>query len=267
MSIGNYLKLIGDIKLLSPEEEVTLAKKVEKGDRKARDKMVRSNLRLVMSLAHRHMGRGLSYMDLIQEGNIGLITAVDKFDWRRGFKFSTYATWWIRQGMTRALADKSRTIRVPVHMVEHINRYYRMKMTYEAKHGKFPTKKQYLEKLEIDETRLDLIERNLKRVLSLDKAVTVDGTMFSDFLIDTKADTQQEAGWELVKDDISNEVKKLPRRERKVLEHRYGINGKERLTLDRLGAIFKITRERVRQIEIKALEDLKSSHRFDGLEN
>lgn len=267
MSIASYLKSIGNIKLLTPEEEVTLSKRIEKGDKKAREKMIISNLRLVMSLAHKHMGRGLSYMDLIQEGNIGLMTAVDKFDWRRGFKFSTYASWWIKQGMTRALADKSRTIRVPVHMVEHTNRYYRMKMTYEQEKGRLPTKKEYLKELKLDETKLTLIENNLKRMLSLDRSVNNgEDTMYSDFLVDDKASPFGEASWEIIKETMTKEIAKLPKRERTVLEHRYGINGKERMTLDQLGDMFSITRERVRQIEIKALIDIKKTRKFDGLE-
>lgn len=257
MGIGNYLELIGNIELLTPEQEVELAKRIQDGDKEAEELMIKSNLRLVMSIAKKYMGKGLDYMDLVQYGNLGLIKAVEKFDWRRGFKFSTHAAWWIRQAITRAIADKARSIRIPVHMVEHKNRYYKMKMTMENEEGRTPTDEEYLKELKVDEDKLELIKEISKSIYSLDKPIrNEDGALFSDFIVSEEKSVVNEAEELSVKESLIKRIDELPHRESKVIKMRYGINS-DRYTLDEVGEKFGITRERVRQIENEALDRLK----------
>lgn len=251
--------MLGDIRVLTAKEEVELAKKIEKGDKKARDTFIKHNLRFVISIARNYMGKGLPFMDLIQEGNIGLITAVDKFDWRRGFKFSTHGMWWIRQAITRALADKSRTIRVPVHMVEHMHRYFKNKMQYEAEKGREPTEEEYCKILKVTPEKLELVKTSFKTIYSLDKVVHNDAfgqTLFSELIADERPSVEDEAELDNLKEIVRAKVETLPKRERRVIKLRYGI-GVDKMTLDEVGKEFGITQERVRQIEVEALIKLK----------
>ena len=258
-SLRLYLRSIGSVDLLTAPEEVALAKRIERGDMDAKRHMVEANLRLVVSIAKSYLGRGLSLLDLIQEGSLGLIRAVEKFDYRRGYKFSTYATWWIRQAVTRALADKSRTIRIPVHMVEKLNRVVHVERNLVQKLGREP------EPQEIG-TELGWTGREVREVLrvsqmpvSLEKPVgDEDDSEVGDFVADDNVESPFEtASDNLQREDVQRALAVLPVRDREVLELRYGLNGRKPMTLEEVGVAFGVTRERIRQIENNTLKRLK----------
>jgi len=264
-----YLKEIGKVPLLTAEEEVELAQKIEKGSLKARQKLIRSNLRLVVSIAKRYVGRGLTFLDLIQEGNQGLMRAVEKYDWRRGYKFSTYATWWIRQAITRAIADQARTIRIPVHMVETINRLYRTSRKLMQELDREPTPEEIAEELEMSPQRVREILKISQSTTSLEKPVGDDGdSLLGDFIQDTSHPSPDEsASKELLKENIKEVLDTLAEREAKVLKMRFGLGGYKPMTLEEVGKAFGVTRERVRQIECKALRKLKHPSRRKKLQD
>jgi len=266
--VRQYLREIGKYPLLDAEEEVELAKRFEKADKKAKDKLTESNLRLVVSIAKKYIGRGLSLLDLIQEGNQGLIRAVEKYDWRRGFKFSTYATWWIRQAITRAIADQARTIRIPVHMVETINKIYRTSQRLMQQLGREPTPEEIGEELDLSGDRVREIFKISQETTSLQTPVGEDGdSELGDFIEDEmQLSPVDAASKELLKDHLRNVLSMLQEREAKVLALRFGLSmdgtGEgEAKTLEEVGKIFGVTRERIRQIEAKALRKLRHPSR------
>ncbi|MFT4035456.1 MAG: sigma-70 family RNA polymerase sigma factor [Patulibacter sp.] len=254
-----YLRAIGRVPLLTAAEEVELAKRIEKGDLSAKQHMVEANLRLVVSIAKGYLGRGLGLLDLIQEGSLGLIRAVEKFDYRRGFKFSTYATWWIRQAVSRAIADKARTIRVPVHMVEKIGRVNHAERRLLAELGREPSIAELAADLELTEQEVREIQKYGMQPVSLDKPVgDEDDTSLGDFVEDTQSPTALDvAAAEMRKSHVDQALAELGERERQVLALRYGLDGGEQHTLDEVGRMFDITRERVRQIEGQSLRRLR----------
>jgi RNA polymerase primary sigma factor len=264
-----YLKEIGKVPLLTAEEEVDLAQKIEKGNIKAKQKLIRSNLRLVVSIAKRYVGRGLTFLDLIQEGNQGLMRAVEKYDWRRGYKFSTYATWWIRQAITRAIADQARTIRIPVHMVETINRLYRASRKLMQELDREPTPEEIADELGMSPQRVREILKISQSTTSLEKPVGDDGdSLLGDFIQDTSHPSPDEsASKELLKENIKEVLDTLTEREAKVLKMRFGLDGYKPMTLEEVGKAFGVTRERVRQIECKALRKLKHPSRRKKLQD
>lgn len=264
-----YLKEIGRIPLLTFEEEIDLAKRVEKSDLQAKKKLINSNLRLVVSIAKKYIGRGLSLLDLIQEGNQGLIRAVEKYDWRRGFKFSTYATWWIRQSVTRAIADQARTIRIPVHMVENINRFLRSQRKLMQELGREPTPEEVAGVLGIDpEKALEIIKIS-QNPASLEAPVgDEEDSRLGDFIHDSSAPTLfDSASRELLKEQVNQVLSTLTEREKKVLELRFGLDDGRSRTLEEVGKEFKVTRERIRQIEAKALRKLRHPSRGNKLKD
>jgi RNA polymerase primary sigma factor len=259
-SLRLYLRSIGQVELLTAAQEVELAKRIERGDMLAKRQMVEANLRLVVSIAKGYLGRGLSFLDLIQEGSLGLIRAVEKFDYRRGYKFSTYATWWIRQAVTRAIADKARTIRIPVHMVEKLNRVAHVERQLVQALGREPEPEEIA-----DELRWPLEEvRDILRVsqlpISLEKPVgDEDESSLGDFVADEEvAEPFEEASEHLQREGVRRALEALPERERQVLELRYGLSGLEPLTLEEVGRTFGVTRERIRQIETNTLKKLRA---------
>jgi RNA polymerase primary sigma factor len=262
-----YLREIGKVKLLTGPQEVELAKKVEKKDQKAAQDLTRANLRLVVSIAKRYMGRGLSFLDLIQEGNIGLMRAVEKFDWRRGFKFSTYATWWIRQAITRAIADQARTIRIPVHMIETINKFRREQSRLEQSLGREPTPEEVAKVLDIDVERANEIIKISQEPASLESPVgREEDSRLKDFVEDEEMKSPDEvASYELLKGHVNTVLDTLNPRERRVLELRFGIKDGRARTLEEVGREFGVTRERIRQIEAKALRKLRHPTRSKRL--
>ncbi len=262
-----YLREIGKHDLLKAEEEVSLAKKAEKGDVKAAEILARANLRLVVSIAKRYMGRGLQFLDLIQEGNIGLMRAVEKFDWRRGFKFSTYATWWIRQAITRAIADQAKTIRIPVHMVETINKYKKIERELEQKFERPPTPEEIAKIMEIEPEKAYEIIKISQATTSLEIPVgKEEDTRLKEFIPDdTTLSPFESASRELLKDHIEDVLGTLNARERKVLELRFGLRDGRSRTLEEVGKEFGVTRERIRQIEAKALRKLRHPSRSKRL--
>jgi len=264
-----YLKEIGRIPLLTAEEEVKLAQQIEKGNFQAKKKLAQSNLRLVVSIAKRYVGRGLTFLDLIQEGNQGLIRAVEKYDWRRGYKFSTYATWWIRQAITRAIADQARTIRIPVHMVETINRLYRASRKLMQELDREPTPEEIADELGMSPQRVREILKISQSTTSLEKPVGDDGdSLLGDFIQDTSHPSPDEsASKELLKENIKEVLDTLTEREAKVLKMRFGLDGYKPMTLEEVGKAFGVTRERVRQIECKALRKLKHPSRRKKLQD
>jgi RNA polymerase primary sigma factor len=254
-----YLRAIGRVPLLTAAEEIELAKRIEKGDLQAKQHMVEANLRLVVSIAKGYLGRGLGLLDLIQEGSLGLIRAVEKFDYRRGFKFSTYATWWIRQAVSRAIADKARTIRVPVHMVEKIGRVNHAERRLLSRLGREPSIAELAAELELTEQEVREIQKYGMQPVSLDKPVgDEDDTSLGDFVEDTQSPTALDvAAAEMRKAHVDQALAELGERERQVLALRYGLDGGEQHTLDEVGRMFDITRERVRQIEGQSLRRLR----------
>jgi RNA polymerase primary sigma factor len=267
-AVRNYLKTIGKVRLLTKEDEVRLAKRVEANDMEAKNQLIEANLRLVVSIAKRYGGRGLTLLDLIQEGNLGLIRAVEKFDWRRGFKFSTYATWWIRQGITRALADQSRTIRIPVHMVERMNRVGRARRALSQKLGREPTPEQIAAEVEMNPGQVEEILDLGREPVSLETPVGPDEgeSRLADFI----EGDEDEAPLEVVaggmrQRDLEAALRSLQWRERRVLELRYGLASDEPMTLEAIGSEVGVTRERVRQIESKTLSKLKNSREAQKL--
>ncbi len=262
-----YLKEIGRIPLLTFPEEVDLAKRIEKGDQKARKKLVESNLRLVVSIAKKYVGRGMTLLDLIQEGNQGLIRAVEKYDWKKGFKFSTYATWWIRQAITRAIADQARTIRIPVHMVENINRFMRVQRKLMQELGRQPTPEEISKILEIDPDKAREIIKISQQPASLDTPVgDEEDSYLGDFIYDITAPTLFDtASRGLLKEQLGQVLGTLSDRERRVLEERFGLRDGKPKTLEEVGRMFAVTRERIRQIEAKALRKLRHPSRGNKL--
>ena len=262
-----YLQNIGRVPLLGKEEEVSLAKRVEQRDMAAKNALIEANLRLVVSVAKRYQGRGLTLLDLIQEGNLGLIRAVEKFDWRRGFKFSTYATWWIRQAMTRALADQSRTIRIPVHMVERIMAVARTGRELSQQLERDPTPAEVATVLEMPEDKVEELLKIGQETLSLEAPVgDEDSAQLGDFIEDEPHDRPEEQVAKLMRDAaVQQVISGLPERDRRVIELRYGLDPAGPLTLEAIGRRVGLTRERVRQIEVKTLQRLKASGHADSL--
>lgn len=267
--VRQYLREIGRVPLLSAEEEVELAKRYEKAEKRAKDKLTESNLRLVVSIAKKYIGRGLSLLDLIQEGNQGLIRAVEKYDWRKGYKFSTYATWWIRQAITRAIADQARTIRIPVHMVETINKLYRVSRRLMQELGREPTPEEIGEQLDIDADRVREIFKIAQEVTSLEAPVGEDKESFlGDFIPDeTQLSPVDQASKQLLKNHLDEVLSTLSDREARVLKLRFGLEGTKQMTLEEVGKVFGVTRERIRQIEAKALRKLKHPSRRKKLQD
>jgi RNA polymerase primary sigma factor len=258
-SLRLYLRSIGRVDLLTAGQEVELAKRIERGDMIAKRQMVEANLRLVVSIAKGYLGRGLSFLDLIQEGSLGLIRAVEKFDYRRGYKFSTYATWWIRQAVTRAIADKARTIRIPVHMVEKLNRVAHVERQLVQKFGREPEPAEIAEELRWPLGEVREILRVAQLPVSLEKPVgDEDDSELGDFVADdTVAEPFEEASEHLQKEGVRKALGALPERERQVIELRYGLTGMEPMTLEEVGNTFGVTRERIRQIENNTLKKLQ----------
>jgi RNA polymerase primary sigma factor len=259
-SLRLYLRSIGRVALLTAEEEVALAKRIERGDIAAKQHMVEANLRLVVSIAKGYVGRGLTMLDLIQEGSLGLIRAVEKFDYRRGYKFSTYATWWIRQAVTRSLADKGRTIRIPVHMVERLNKLIYAERRLIQQLGREPTPAELATELECEVREVRDVMRMAQQPISLEKPVgEEDDSALGDFVEDVSAASPFEIASEsLRRENVTRVLACLPRREREVIEMRYGIVGGRARTLEEVGLAFNITRERVRQIENRTLKKLQT---------
>ena len=259
-SLRLYLRAIGRVPLLTAEEEVSLAKRIERGDMGAKQHMVEANLRLVVSIAKGYVGRGLTLLDLIQEGSLGLIRAVEKFDYRRGYKFSTYATWWIRQAVTRSLADKARTIRIPVHMVERLNKLVHAERRLIQQLGREPTASELASELECSVREVREVMRITQQPISLEKPVgEEDDSALADFVEDSSAASPFEIASEsLRRESILRVLASLPSREREVIEMRYGIVGGRQRTLEEVGRAFNITRERVRQIENRTLKKLQA---------
>ena len=259
-SLRLYLREIGRVDLLTAEEEVDLAKRIELGDMDAKAQMVEANLRLVVSIAKSYLGRGLSLLDLIQEGSLGLIRAVEKFDYRRGYKFSTYATWWIRQAVTRAIADKSRTIRIPVHMVEKLNKVVHSERQLVQRLGRDPTPEEVAAELRMEPDEVRDILRMAQMPVSLEKPIgEEEDSALGDFIEDEAAPSPfDEAAMHLRQADVYRALEALPERERRVLELRFGLQGEQPRTLEEVGRAFGVTRERIRQIENNTLRKLQS---------
>ena len=267
--IKKYLKEIGRTPLLSFEQEIELAKRNEKNDEAAKEQLIKANLRLVVSIAKKYLGRRLSFLDLIQEGNKGLIRGVEKYDWRRGFKFSTYATWWIRQAITRAIADQSRTIRIPVHMVDQINRFYKTQRKLMQKHGRDPDIKEIAKEMEISVEDAENLMRISQQPKSLSTPVGDDKeATLEQFIADrSKPSLYDAVSQELLKDALGEVLETLSPREKKVLIMRFGLEDGKPKTLEEVGKEFKVTRERIRQIEAKAIRKLKHPTRARKLKD
>ena len=255
-----FLREIGRVPLLTAAQEVELAKRVERGDMRAKSLMIEANLRLVVSIAKRYRNQGLPFLDLIQEGTIGLVRAVEKFDWRRGYKFSTYATWWIRQAVARALADKGRTIRMPVHVVEKLNRIARAERTLRAELGRQPTVAEVAAAVELPVAEVEQLVRSAQSPISLEKPVGDDDeSELGHFITDGSSPLPDEAVEVTMRSEaLQRALSRLSERERRVVELRYGLNGEHPRTLDEVGRLFDVTRERIRQIENHALRKLRS---------
>ncbi len=268
-SVRMYLKEIGKIDLLTFDQEVSLAQAIEKGSQAAREQLINANLRLVVSIAKKYIGRGLTFLDLVQEGNQGLMRAVEKFDWKRGFKFSTYATWWIRQAITRAIADQAKTIRIPVHMVETINKVYKATRALTQKLGHEPAIEQIAQEVGITVEKVEEIYRISQDTTSLATPVGDDEDSFlGDFIEDTtQPSPYEETSKELLRESIEEVLDSLDEREAKVLSLRFGLMGETPKTLEEVGKIFNVTRERIRQIEAKALRKLRHPSRRKKLQD
>jgi len=255
-----FLKDIGKVDLLTAAQEIELAKRIERGDHGAKQEMVEANLRLVVSIAKRYRNQGLPFLDLIQEGTIGLVRAAEKFDHRKGFKFSTYATWWIRQAVARALADKARTIRMPVHVVEKLNKIMRTERKLRAERGREPSSGEIAVELELTLDEVDQIRRSAQTPVSLEKPVGDDEeSEFGHFITDELAPLPDELAEDVLRREALTKILgTLSERERRVLELRYGLNGEQPRTLDEVGRTFQVTRERIRQIENQSLKKLRA---------
>jgi RNA polymerase primary sigma factor len=265
--VRTYLKEIGGVSLLSARDEVRLAKQIERGDQEAKKALIEANLRLVVSIAKRYGGRGLNLLDLIQEGNMGLIRAAEKFDYRKGFKFSTYATWWIRQAITRAIADQARTIRIPVHMVDAINRLQRTQRKMMQQLGRDPTPEELGKELELKPAKVLELQKLTRETVSLETPVGDTEASLADFIEDEyAAHPHNLAAEKMMRVDLRKTLEGLPERERKILEMRYGLTGEDPMTLEEVGKNFGVTRERIRQMEIRTLKRLKAFRRARGLE-
>jgi len=266
-SLRLYLRSIGRVSLLTAEQEVLLARRIERGDMVAKQQMIEANLRLVVSIAKSYVGRGLTFLDLIQEGSMGLIRAVEKFDYRRGYKFSTYATWWIRQAVTRAIADKGRTIRIPVHMVEKLNKVMHVERQLVQQLGREPTPGEIADELEINVREVRDVMRMAQQPISLEKPIgDEEEAELGDFVEDQTAESPFELAAErLRRENLRRALAALPEREREVIEMRYGLTGERPCTLEEVGRAFNVTRERIRQIEnhtLKKLEALPEAQRL-----
>jgi RNA polymerase primary sigma factor len=258
-SVRTYLKEIGGVSLLSAKDEVRLAKLIEKGDHDAKNALIEANLRLVVSVAKRYMGRGLNLLDLIQEGNLGLIRAVEKFDYRKGFKFSTYATWWIRQAVSRAIADQARTIRIPVHMVDAINRVTRTQRQLLQDLGREPTSVEVGKELDLPPHKVEELLKLARETVSLEAPMGDTDASLADFIEDDPTRQPEAiAAEKIMREDLAKTLSGLPDRERKIIELRYGLTGLEPMTLEQVGHEFGVTRERIRQMEIKTLRRLQA---------
>jgi RNA polymerase primary sigma factor len=266
-SLRLYLRSIGRVNLLTAEQEVSLARRIERGDMAAKQQMIEANLRLVVSIAKAYLGRGLTFLDLIQEGSMGLIRAVEKFDYRRGYKFSTYATWWIRQAVTRAIADKGRTIRIPVHMVEKLNKVVHVERQLVQQLGREPTPEEIAAELETSVREVRDVLRMAQQPVSLERPVgEEDDSELGDFVEDQTAESPFELAAEhLRRENLWRALRALPPREREVIEMRFGLTGERPYTLEEVGRAFNVTRERIRQIEnhtLKKLEALPEAQRL-----
>ncbi|MBI0576377.1 RNA polymerase sigma factor RpoD [Neobacillus cucumis] len=264
-----YLKEIGRVDLLSAEEEISLANRIEQGDEEAKRRLAEANLRLVVSIAKRYVGRGMLFLDLIQEGNMGLIKAVEKFDYRKGFKFSTYATWWIRQAITRAIADQARTIRIPVHMVETINKLIRVQRQLLQDLGREPTPEEIGEDMDLTPDKVREILKIAQEPVSLETPIgEEDDSHLGDFIEDQDATSPSEhAAYELLKEQLEDVLDTLTDREENVLRLRFGLDDGRTRTLEEVGKVFGVTRERIRQIEAKALRKLRHPSRSKRLKD
>ena len=268
-SLRLYLREIGKVPLLTADQEVYLAKRIERGDMSAKTQMVEANLRLVVSIAKGYLGRGLSFLDLIQEGSLGLIRAVEKFDYRKGYKFSTYATWWIRQAVTRAIADKARTIRIPVHMVEKLNKVVHVERQLVQSLGREPSPEEIASELECTPREVRDILRMSQQPISLEKPIgEEEESELGDFVEDQMAESPFEVAAEnLRKENVHRALAALPQREREVIELRFGLLGMPPCTLEEVGRAFGVTRERIRQIENNTLKKLESLPEAQGLKD
>ena len=264
-----YLKEIGKVPLLTADEEIDIAQRMEQGDEVAKKKLTEANLRLVVSIAKRYVGRGMLFLDLIQEGNLGLIKAVDKFDYRKGYKFSTYATWWIRQAITRAIADQARTIRIPVHMVETINKLIRVSRQLLQEYGREPTPEEIAKVMNISEGKVREIIKIAQEPVSLETPIgEEEDSHLGDFIPDDDAPAPAEAAsFTLMKEQLLDVLDTLTPREEKVLRLRFGLDDGHQRTLEEVGREFKVTRERIRQIEAKALRKLRHPSRSKKLKD
>lgn len=264
-----YLKEIGRVDLLTPEEEIELAKRIEQGDEEAKKRLAEANLRLVVSIAKRYVGRGMLFLDLIQEGNMGLIKAVEKFDYRKGFKFSTYATWWIRQAITRAIADQARTIRIPVHMVETINKLIRVQRQLLQELGREPTPEEIGKEMDLPTEKVREILKIAQEPVSLETPIgEEDDSHLGDFIEDQDALAPDDAAaYELLKEQLEEVLDTLTDREENVLRLRFGLDDGRTRTLEEVGKVFGVTRERIRQIEAKALRKLRHPSRSKRLKD
>ncbi|MEL7656217.1 MAG: RNA polymerase sigma factor RpoD [Bacillota bacterium] len=264
-----YLKEIGKVPLLSAEEEIELAKQMELGDEEAKKRLCEANLRLVVSIAKRYVGRGMLFLDLIQEGNLGLIKAVDKFDWRKGYKFSTYATWWIRQAITRSIADQARTIRIPVHMVETINKLIRISRQLLQEYGREPTPEEIASEMDISEEKVREILKIAQEPVSLETPIgEEEDSHLGDFIPDDDVPAPAEAAaFSMLKEQLVEVLDTLTDREQKVLKLRFGLDDGRARTLEEVGRRFDVTRERIRQIEAKALRKLRHPSRSKKLKD
>ncbi len=269
-SVRMYLREIGQYPLLSPDEEVRLAKRIERGDKAAKRRLTEANLRLVVSIAKKYIGRGLSLLDLIQEGNLGLQRAVEKFDYKKGFKFSTYATWWIRQAITRAIADQARVIRIPVHMVETINRYMRVQRELQQELGREPSYDELAKKLGIEVDKLEHIMKISQDIVSLEAPVGEENdSTLGEFIEDKQQmSPEEQAIYQLMKGHVQDSLAILTPREQKILRMRFGLDdGGKTHTLEEVGKEFGVTRERIRQIEAKALQKMKKHEESSRLKD
>jgi RNA polymerase primary sigma factor len=266
-SLRLYLREIGKVPLLTADQEVYLAKRIERGEMTAKAQMIEANLRLVVSIAKSYLGRGLSFLDLIQEGSLGLIRAVEKFDYRKGYKFSTYATWWIRQAVTRAIADKARTIRIPVHMVEKLNKVVHIERQLVQRLGREPKPEEIAGELEMTTAEVREILRMAQLPISLEKPIgEEEESSLGDFVPDEQAESPYDtAQVQLRREDIKKALDALPERERSVIELRFGLKGEQPCTLEEVGKAFGVTRERIRQIENNTLKKLESLPEAQGL--